>query len=501
MSRKFTDSEIRAYSKNRHEEKVLRVKIDKLKDDMGLFHDSSAKQRQNLVDECREIRMTTGGSPVPRYCTTDVEFDLASRIQRPWAYSVMETTYNVAYKDAVIPVPKRRRGRRPASSAFQTPSPRSSSVRTPKSVTSMATNQSKSTRRTASSKSNLFSKKNHLPNISDSTSTGCVADQQVKRVISPLPLKAEQVGSKDNAEIKRVTESEESEGYVKGGADAVQEISIKITQVTPVICDENEGFDTIDGNKLMDTFDETINPNNLFIKAVRPESRMFTAPLTLKSAYEINSKDYQEAQRRREISRSRSRVNFSSPVHASKDQSPKEKPVSPERLASASVRVVNEINESNTGLEKTNNGSSESQRSQKAHLLTLDPETMQDISVRSIGNITYKGKLLRNYIRPEERYKIDPIVIKRRQNKMDKLAMESVSFLKKVNHENTKVDIAFPRSERKRILIKLVAANNSGKGQKVAGDDGEIIQQKIEYFMASISDYIRKQQLEREKMC
>ncbi|KAH3736220.1 hypothetical protein DPMN_042782 [Dreissena polymorpha] len=51
--------EIRAQSRNRCEEKILRVKLDKMKEDIGMAHDSAVNRRQTLKDDRREIRLTT----------------------------------------------------------------------------------------------------------------------------------------------------------------------------------------------------------------------------------------------------------------------------------------------------------------------------------------------------------------------------------------------------------------------------------------------------------
>jgi len=89
--------------------------------------------------------------------------------------------------------------------------------------------------------------------------------------------------------------------------------------------------------------------------------------------------------------------------------------------------------------------------------------------------------------------------MQRRQQKMDHLAKESITYLKRVNHENINVDIAFPRSARRRILTRLVKENNSKKSRKVCDDSTVEMRRKIDYFMESVSEYIRKQKLEREQ--
>ncbi|XP_052809371.1 uncharacterized protein LOC128237828 [Mya arenaria] len=482
MSRKFTDSEIRAYSKNRYEEKVLRLKLGKLKEDMGIFHDVSSKQRQNLVDECKEIRMTTGGSPVPKELLIGTPFDFSSRVQRPWAYSVMETTYNMAYKDATIPVPKLKRRKSESDSVRSMP-------RSARSMFEMRTAAREN--RVHSSKSYASSKRSHITSFSDSA---------IKNValISDFPNK-----------FMCSSRGEESKGAsgmppIDAKLGSIKEDHNQVFQSPNITVDHidtqnKQSPDTEKREKNNMESKEEINPNNLFVKPVRPESRIYGAPIALPPAYKIDSKDYQDAERTRAINRSKSRVSFSA-SHVSNDSGNKDahKPKS-----ASSEKLAPQSEPSKTGSSAVSEqGDSEEihhdESKGRTHIMTLDPDTMQDANLRNLEDIYYKGRRLRNYIKPEERYKIDPIVMQRRQQKMDKLAKESLTFLKRVNHENIKVDIAFPRSARRRILTKLVQENNSNKSKKVSNDDSFDMKKKIDYFMDSISEYLRKQHLQRE---
>ena len=122
------------------------------------------------------------------------------------------------------------------------------------------------------------------------------------------------------------------------------------------------------------------------------------------------------------------------------------------------------------------------------------PSTLVQVAKSSrCEDVLYKGKWLRNYIRPEERYKLDPVILRRRQLKMDKLAKQSDTYLGRINHENISVDIAFPRTVRNRILQQLIDANSSGKRQIPSNPDEELLAAKIELFLKSVSHYVSNQ--------
>jgi hypothetical protein len=233
-----------------------------------------------------------------------------------------------------------------------------------------------------------------------------------------------------------------------------------------------------------------------------PELRPVTTVISLPPMYKIDSKDYQEAERERTLKRSRSRVSFSNFVGIN-DMHERSKSATNVKHHSPDSRLIEHGNERANVAEETETENTVNTNVHNDHIsktiFTVDPETLHDVRVRHLDEVTYRGRKLKNYIKPEERYKLDPLVMKRRQSKMDKLAKESVSFLKRVNHENIKVEIAFPRSARKRIMTKLVKENNSGKCKTVTDNSGPIIQRKIEEFMHSISDYIHQQQLAKEQ--
>ena len=494
MSRKFSDSEIRAYSKNRYEEKLLRQRLDKLKESAGVFHDATAKQRQDLVVECKDIRMTTGGSQPPDGFVLDTTFDISKRVSRPWAYSVMETTYNAAYRDAVIPLPKRsRNGTRS----------RSGTSRGLLSRSSMCSN------RIRSSKSYSPSIKSAQTTRSENILHGPPPNNMNRSVSYP---EINNFKTKNHSIVMRINGNENPNQTEEAN-------TVNKDTASTITCDDHSSKNFKDE---MDGDTKTTNGNHLHVTetvtdidtgdsvSYKPleERNVDTRIITLPPMYKIDSKAYQDAERERAINRSRSRVSFSSfvGIHETKDDyRPKSKSSDTKRPPSDIRTSEHENKHEKSDSEKENklleesvaDNNSNDKTTKTVH--TIDPETLLDANVRKSEEVVYRGKRIRNYIKPEERYKLDPLVMKRRQNKMDKLAKESVSFLKRVNHENIRVEIAFPRSARKRILTKLVNENNSGRSKTVIDSNEPVIRRKIEYFMSSMSEYIHQQQLEREQ--
>ena len=481
---------------------MLRLKLTKLKEDIGSFHDTSAKQRQNLVEECKEIRMTTGGSPVPKEFQSDDTFDISNRVQRPWAYSVMETTYNKLYKDAVIPVPKKHR-RKSESDRFTTP-------RTPSSSRSMFDTRSSLGSRVLSSKSHDSSGRSFVTSSSDGASKSL---EPTLRVDCPQRQSSSHSSRHDidKVPVQYTSEAKHELEYVKSGKQEKRAQFKTIPNVSVDYVDDKENTSMVVENTAADkpssadtrTSSSEVNPRNLFVKPNDSDRKLFGAPISLPPAYKIDSKVYQDAERSRAINRSRSRVSFSGgPQMLSEANVVKEikqqKPLTPEKQSQNTDKRMRD-SPTNTDITTIEKQTAESPSRTVVNILTLDPETMHDVKLRHIDDVMYKGKKIKNYIRPDERYKIDPIVMQRRQQKMDHLAKESITYLKRVNHENINVDIAFPRSARRRILTRLVKENNSKKSRKVCDDSTVEMRRKIDYFMESVSEYIRKQKLEREQ--
>ncbi|XP_060586103.1 uncharacterized protein LOC132741858 [Ruditapes philippinarum] len=487
MSRKFSDSEIRAYSKNRYEEKLLRQRLDKLKESAGVFHDATAKQRQDLVAECKDIRMTTGGSETPDGFVLDTTFDISKRVTRPWAYSAMETTYNAAYLDAVIPLPKQR--------------PKSSTSRGVLSRSSMSSNRIMSSKSYSPSlKSARTSRsENVLHKLPPHNINRSVSNPEIHNFQSTGNRIAIRINGNENDSRTEDTNIVTHDSASKTKSDTYSGKNIK-DEIDIVV-----NVDTVTDNE--NVLENEIDKGDLITYKPLEERTVDTRVITLPPMYKIDSKAYQDAERERAINRSRSRVSFSNfvGVHETQDDyRPKSKSSDTKRSTSETKHAEQERHEKiNSEKENKSNEESaeENYKSDKTTktVHTIDPDTIVDAHDRKSEEVLYRGRRLRNYIKPEERYKLDPLVMKRRQNKMDKLAKESVSFLKRVNHENIRVEIAFPRSARKRILTKLVHENNSGQNKTVTDNNEPIIQKKIEYFMNSMSEYIHQQQLEKEQ--
>ena len=84
VKRKFSDSEIRAFNKNRHEGRDLKLKLQKLSTECGIYHDVTAKQRSMLQAEKTDISRNSGNSPIleNHRKVKRPEFDISKRFQR-----------------------------------------------------------------------------------------------------------------------------------------------------------------------------------------------------------------------------------------------------------------------------------------------------------------------------------------------------------------------------------------------------------------------------------
>lgn len=524
VNRKFSDSEIRAFTKNRHEEKVLKTKLQKLNDEFGFYHEFSAKQRTLLLTENKNTCRTSGDSTVSQIPSlVQNKFDISKRFRRPWAYSVMETTHNVKYKEAVIPLPKPkyRRVRSKSEAALHVGSGGLRGRNTelpPGNFSSLQRSKSCISRIITGSDSNRFDR------IADTTPLPNEEHEKLNPLLQREKGDPCQTGRSQNSFFVTKTSLQE-ESY-------------------PVIIDTKQ-FETSADKicALVDDIPSNIQPciedsfklerfqlNELFDVEKRHDL-MMPKVIILPRVYETeNSTDFQ-----RRVRRSRSRVNFGvsdSPgikeIEAPENFSKREKMkqdssflTKTENDSEGDCHVTNENHKTISKemgekvLDSQDGGNSGndllesspcksrlqkryySQRSLSAGALIIPSNRRpEEADSNQSRDVFYKGRRLKNYIKPEERYKLDPLIVRRRQMKMDRLAKESVTYLARINHENLSVEIAFPRAARSRILQQLIKENNSCKNQLPLNPDAELLKIKTEEFLTSISKYIARQKEE-----
>ena len=514
-TRKFTYSEVRAYTRNRYEEKNLRVRLQKLTQQLGEFYDSTAKHRSNLIDECRQMRKTSGGSPSRTSTMPESDFEFSTRVNRPWAYSVMESTYNVVYRNAVIPIPKRLGNK----------------CMSHKAKSFCGENNDKKSRsfRVFSSKSMANPPPTHmlLTNQRENTEPILSCDRQ-KGTNMFSPGKGGTLSEHNVEPISRSWNPEETEAVTRNISLTASGPSLDVT--LPSDYHNNNGGKLIDQSTSLDqAYIDTGTNNDVSISTSNKQNKTDnkckdtgvkdnytedtrqynTKLISLPAVYKIDSDEYQNSMRKRMIRRARSRIEPTQNAlpNTTNDAFDTES----EQKTFAAVAIQEERPDNyetgklstaiNSENDKFENQSMKSGKEKELNVLISLDSTMTDVHcVKAADTVVYRGKLIHNYIRPEDRYKLDPLIIKRRQNRMDKLSKESATFLKRVNHENIRVEIAFPRSTRQRLLTRLVDENNSDKGRKRKSSDEIYIQSRVQDFTASISNYVFHQRLNENKL-
>ena len=529
VNRKFTESEVRAYTKNRHEDKVLKKQLEKLNAECGNYHDLAAKQRTILLAENTNICMTSGESPIPNECVNNVDYDLSKRFKRPWAYSVMETTYNAKYRESVLPLPKptHKRWRSKSEAGIHT-----------------GISKQEFTNRTSSL----------------DYSRTAAAIQRSKSCLSAIKLETQSDTARApsvyeentlDLDLKESKMLNVNSSHTIASKRTFSDTNLDLTEGRyPVIVTTENGIETNENmQSTVDTFqrpyakrreEEYIKLENFKLEELytleKKHDLFMPKVISLPKVYEIEMESKKRTMK--DLLR-RSRVDFNLPVTTAghielhdgqikNDENKADVDVDANIVNNTTDQsvVLTDNKEYNVSVINTNI----SEETQKEKLMKDRPKTVmsvresskailqkrrmseQSVSVEIRNNllsnpaesdreeqcvdIFYKGKRIRNYIKPQERYRLDPVIARRRQMKMDRLAKESVTYLSRVNHENTRVDIAFPRAARARILNQLVKENNSKRNKTPCNLDSVLLKLRVEEFMKSISNYISKQKEE-----
>ncbi|KAK6169948.1 hypothetical protein SNE40_018464 [Patella caerulea] len=103
--------------------------------------------------------------------------------------------------------------------------------------------------------------------------------------------------------------------------------------------------------------------------------------------------------------------------------------------------------------------------------------------------VCYKGRKLFNYIKPQERYKKDPLDLMRREKLVMKLSMTSSESLEESRKSALKAREAFPKAARIRLLNHLIENNANNKSKRPCLDYNAQLQARINGFLNSIDEY------------
>ncbi|ESP04619.1 hypothetical protein LOTGIDRAFT_170591 [Lottia gigantea] len=105
-----------------------------------------------------------------------------------------------------------------------------------------------------------------------------------------------------------------------------------------------------------------------------------------------------------------------------------------------------------------------------------------------LSQVIFRGQKLKNYIRPQDRYKRDPLNLVKREKMVMKLSMTDSESLEESRKAALKAGEAFPKAARLRMLNELIASNNNKSGGPHLDYNIEL-QARIEHFLHSIDDF------------
>ena len=106
----------------------------------------------------------------------------------------------------------------------------------------------------------------------------------------------------------------------------------------------------------------------------------------------------------------------------------------------------------------------------------------------------FKGFRIRNYVRPQERYRTDPFMSRRRERSKFRLSLENPVCLSG-NRGERKTEMIFPRSSRQKVLQELVERNNQPIQTQDSGVVPPELRAKIDDFFRTIEPYCPKPEL------
>ena len=532
VNRKFTESEVRAYTRNRHEEKVLRRRLEKLHDEHGIYHDMAAKQRTILLNENKDICMTSGESPIPNEeHVKNFAFDIGKRFTRPWAYSSMETTHNVKYKEAVIPLPKSKHkesrsrseatigypgqdilSRKSSLGYFRAPTLQRTKSCLPR-ITfepQVADTGDNEPSETETKVLELHVKHGNTLSIDNNHNTSnkrTLSDTNLNLLDGRYPMIVAQGSEAESSNNVHSTVDNKLKSPVDSSLD--DNLRIRNDEVEELLNLEKKHDLMMPKVIILPRVYEIEMGSNKFLNQRRAASRVgFNIPIntndtgdTSKHVYQTSTNnmenDYGKVHVGENNMTSKSAISASHKEQTNTDHNIANITASERRGESSdkSVRSKSAISEPANISETLEGRRTSVQSYSESGDVSLDKCNEVGPQGKSLG-VFHKGKRLRNYIRPQERYKLDPVVVRRRQLKMDRLAKESMTYLSRVNHENIRVDIAFPRAVRSRILDQLVRENNSKRSQTPFNPESVLLKRKIEEFMDGVSRYISRQREE-----
>ncbi|KAL3882039.1 hypothetical protein ACJMK2_028419 [Sinanodonta woodiana] len=498
MSKRFTESEMLAYTKNRHEEKALQTRIRQLTDQLEEVQENSKKEKNDTMDHFRNFVKTSGSCPRPYFVIENGQhetmyqnfFANIRRMKQPWAYSIKDDTFNAVYRDALLTEGTGQRLRRSKSVTSQRTSLEGKSlcsvsqisarfstglrrVKTDSELVRLA--ESRTGRDREQNKTDECAKfKNpklepkQLSINGDSGITSCNVDFQDRQSVHSevFQLNLDEKGSLKSAHPReRKLSSNLSPLPETFGEDSNQIENPRFVATKSKLSFPRETDLKVNNNIATKDFPNQKSKSEINIREKTPISVEIKGLNDTKVTQQLmNSPKASETKKEKEH----------------RDPSPK----------APSLENEDKIYSDSSVKERPLEGLSEPQLRPHtvATMEALDPGQLNGIEeIYSKDCVSYKGRILKNYIRPQHRYKLDPRLMKRKQVSMETLAKLSHTYVRGINHANKHLEIAFPRPARQRLLEELVKKNNAGKGRIAYDPNSAFLQTRIKAFMNSIT--------------
>ncbi|KAK3598482.1 hypothetical protein CHS0354_039573 [Potamilus streckersoni] len=504
MSKRFTESEMLAYTKNRHEEKALQTRIRQLTDQLEEVQDNSKREKNDMMDHFRNFVKTSGSCPQPYFVIENGQHETLyqnffiniRRMKQPWAYSINNDTFNAVYRDALLTEGTGQRLRRSKSVTSQRTS---SEGRSLCSVSQTSARFSTGLRRAKTD--------SELVRLVDTRRRGNRVICEKKKIDECTELK--------NLKIEQSQLSINGDSCVTTRKIDLQDRQPVDSEVFQLNLDEKSNLKSAQSRERklssnLPPLPETIGEDSSQVgkpRFVSTKSKLsFPRETDLKEGKANNTiikKDFANQMSRQEVNL-REKTPVSIEINglieiksiSQEMDLPKTSEIKEEKahhstsLKAPSLKNEQRIHTDLSVKERPLEVLSEPQLRPHtvATMEALDPAQLNGIEgIDSKGCVLYKGRILKNYIRPQHRYKLDPRLMRRKQVSMETLAKLSHTFVRGINHANKHLEIAFPRPARQRLLVELVKKNNAGKGLIASDPNSALLQTKIKAFMNSIT--------------
>lgn len=512
MGRHFSGSEVSAMSRNKIEDKGLKQRLFRLLEDKTTTYDNYAKEKKRVLDLLKENRKTSGNIHVEMDETVDTEeiFKHVLLSRRPWSCTPTATTFNVIYREASDPgllkatyrlkdkgnnkINSRKTSAKsvPNDSRYLTTSRQSTRseplIERPKSGFPHKTRISssiildkfgKSDTKTNYNKHGMLSgRKTEIqkPQIITAAWTEECNKKHCDTTYTPEVIKlssengcshADEFASECNVHETKVTTNEVAslshtadDEMIKGKSPAKSKIKKRLSIQEPTLnkSSENEVILTkiYEIGNMEHGNDHLLTDTNLVTEVT-----------------EYGNGDYKTSDQDKEY-------HDQTLPYVEGDTEPTQ--TSERQDVSTKVTIERQISRPST---------------------VVFGESLSVVDFNSIQNenlgddyILFKGRPIHNYVKPQLRYKHDPFSAKSRERLIRKLTTDIPILPKAEKCRSVKYQRVYSKGARKRMLKELIEENNlQNNGLSYNADNGKL-ENKIQEFYHSISEFCGQNETE-----